>query len=217
MPQVVSIRSRRRLVAPLTATILAAAVVVPAQEHQHGATTAATATQEQAQPLYTPEDIQFLSHMIIHHQQALDMSALVPSRSKREEFRRFARYIEAGQAGEIETMRSLLEMARERGVEIPEVHLHDDPPMHGMLSSAEMKALAAASGAEFERLWLEGMIRHHEGALDMARAQQEYQFKTGRRPYGIDVLVDEIIDAQRAEITQMRTWLSEWKLAKSQD
>jgi uncharacterized protein (DUF305 family) len=83
-----------------------------------------------------------------------------------------------------------------------------------MLSKARMSALAAAKGAEFERLWLEGMIHHHEGALAMGRAQQEYQFKAGRRPYGIDVMVDEILVVQRGEITRMKAWLQEWKPAR---
>jgi len=93
--------------------------------------------------------------------------------------------------------------------------MHGDPPMAGMLSKAQMKAVGAASGAEFERLWLQGMILHHEGALDMARAQQQRQFESGRRPYGIDVLIDGILDVQRAEITKMRVWLTQWGLVSS--
>ena len=84
-----------------------------------------------------------------------------------------------------------------------------------MLSKAQMAALAAASGAEFERLWLQGMIYHHEGALDMGRAQQQRQFESGRQPYGIDVLVDDILVVQRAEITKMKGWLTEWAKADS--
>jgi uncharacterized protein (DUF305 family) len=62
-----------------------------------------------------------------------------------------------------------------------------------------LTALAAASGAKFDPLWLEGMIYHHEGALEMARTQKKHQFETGRRPYGTDVLVDEILVVQRAD------------------
>jgi uncharacterized protein (DUF305 family) len=168
--------------------------------------------QEPAARLYNQEDLLFLSHMILHHQQALEMTALVPSRSRRDEFIRFARYIDGSQRAEIEQMKSLLELAADRGAEPPHHEMHGDPPMHGMLSKAQMSALAAAKGAEFERLWLEGMIYHHEGALDMARAQQKQQFENGRRPYGIDVLVDEMLVVQRAEITKMRDWLKDWKL-----
>jgi uncharacterized protein (DUF305 family) len=75
-----------------------------------------------------------------------------------------------------------------------------------------MAALAAANGAEFEKLWLQGMIYHHQGALDMAREMQQRQFETGRQTFGIDVLVDDITEVQRAEINKMKNWLMQWGL-----
>jgi uncharacterized protein (DUF305 family) len=165
-----------------------------------------------AGPLYSPADLEFLQHMIVHHQQALELTALVPSRSGREEFHRFARYLEGSQQAEIDRMRELLEVAAARGLAVPEAHLHGDPPMKGMLSRAQMTAIAAARDAEFERLWLEGMILHHEGALDMALAQQEAQFRSGHQPFGLDVLVDDLLVVQRGEITRMRQWLRDWRL-----
>ena len=167
-------------------------------------------------PLYTPDDLMFLTHMIMHHEQALEMAALVPSRSHRDEFVRFARYIDGAQRAEIDHMKSLLGAAADRGLEIPHHEMHGDPPMTGMLSHAQMAALAAATGAEFERLWLQGMIYHHQGALDMAREQQEHQFASHREPFGIDAMVDDMLNSQRAEITRMKTWLVEWGLAKPQ-
>jgi uncharacterized protein (DUF305 family) len=167
--------------------------------------------QPESPPLYNDQDLHFLRHMIVHHQQALDMCALVPARTGREQFIRFAGYVTRAQAAEIAVMESLLDIAAERGLARPH-HLAGDPPMDGMLSKAQMEALAAASGAEFERLWLDGMIYHHEGAIAMARAQQLQQLKNGRRPYGIDVLVEDILIDQRAEIARMRAWLKEWGL-----
>lgn len=164
--------------------------------------------------LYTAADLHFLTHMIVHHQQALELTALVPSRTQREEFLRFARYLEGAQQSEIDQMRGLLEAAKARGQTVPDAQLHGDPPMAGMLSSAQMAAIAAAKGREFERLWLEGMIIHHEGALDMALAQQEAQFSSGHQPYGLDVLVDDMLVVQRGEITKMKGWLEEWGLAR---
>ncbi len=166
----------------------------------------------QTPPLYTEDELLFLTHMVMHHEQALEMAALVPSRTHREEFIRFARYVDGAQRAEIDQMKALLRMAAERGSEIPHHEMLGDPPMAGMLSKAQMAALSAATGAQFERLWLEGMIYHHQGALDMARAQQQRQFESGREPYGIDVMVDDILAVQRAEITKMRTWLKEWGL-----
>ena len=163
-------------------------------------------------PLYTPDDLMFLTHMIMHHQQALEMAALVPSRSHRDEFVRFARYVDGAQRLEIDMMKGLLSAAAERGLEIPHHEMHGDPPMNGMLSHAQMAALAGATGPEFERLWLQGMIYHHQGALDMAREQQEHQFASHRAPFGIDAMVDDMLSSQRAEITKMKTWLVEWGL-----
>jgi uncharacterized protein (DUF305 family) len=166
-----------------------------------------------APPLYTQDDLLFLTHMIVHHEQALELTALVPSRTRRDELIRFARYLDGAQRAEIDHMKGLLRAAADRGVPTPQHEMHGDPPMTGMLSKAQMAAIAAAHGAEFERLWLQGMIYHHEGALMMGREQQQRQFETGRQPYGIDVLVDDILAVQRGEITKMKTWLDEWGLA----
>jgi uncharacterized protein (DUF305 family) len=162
--------------------------------------------------LYTPDDLMFLTHMIVHHEQALELAALVPSRARHEEFIRFARYVDGAQRAEIDQMKGLLDLAAKRGLDIPHHEMLGDPPMAGMLSKAQMKAVTAATGAEFERLWLQGMIYHHQGALDMAQAQQRRQFESGRRPYGIDTLVDDIIEVQRGEITKMKMWLDDWHL-----
>ena len=164
-------------------------------------------------PLFMPEDLMFLTHMIMHHEQALDMAAMVPSRSHREEFIRFARYVDGAQRAEIDQMKGLLRLATERGLAIPHHEMTGDPPMTGMLSKAQMAALAAASGAQFEKLWLQGMIYHHQGALDMAREMQERQFQTGRQTFGLDVLVDDIVEVQRGEINKMKTWLTQWGLS----
>ena len=177
---------------------------------------AATGVSAQEAPLYTADDLMFLTHMIMHHEQALELAALVPSRAKHEEFIRFARYVDGAQRAEIDQMKGLLDLAARRGLELPHHEMLGDPPMAGMLSKAQMKAVSKATGADFERLWLQGMIYHHQGALDMARAQQQRQFASGRRPYGIDVLIDDIIEVQRGEITRMRGWLTEWGLAKLQ-
>ena len=83
---------------------LAAAGSAGSQEHQHGAAPAAPAASANA-PLFTPQDLMFLTHMIVHHEQALEMTAMVPSRSQREEFIRFARYLDGGQRSEIDHMK----------------------------------------------------------------------------------------------------------------
>jgi uncharacterized protein (DUF305 family) len=141
------------------------------------------------------------------------MALLVPTRTEHEEFVRFASYVRRGQAAEIESMQSLLDIAADRGIAVGEHDLHGDPPMRGMLSQAQIDALVAATGEEFERLWLDGMIYHHQGAIDMAHVQQQQQLESGRQPFEISVLVEEILIEQYAEITKMRAWLAEWGLA----
>lgn len=172
--------------------------------------------QGSAAPLYTEQDMRFLINMITHHQQAVDMAALVPARSDRAQFQRFARYVGRAQEAEIRLMESFLELAASRGLDVPgEPTGHDHRHMDGMLSPEQMEALAATEGAEFERLWLEGMIFHHEGAITMANAQQDHQQTTGRRPYGVAALLEDIIVEQRAEIHRMEEWLQAWGLRET--
>lgn len=158
---------------------------------------------------YSEADLAFLTHMIVHHQQALELCALVEDHTQRAELHRFARYLNDAQQSEIDQMRALLQQAAARGARIPQTHFHADPPMAGMLSRAKMAAIAQARGAEFERLWLEGMILHHQGAVDMALAQQEAQFRNRNQPFGLDTLVDEMLAVQRAELARMKDWLAD--------
>jgi uncharacterized protein (DUF305 family) len=197
--------------APLVALACAGAVA----QQRPAEPLAAGADVPDAAPLFNDADLLFLHHMIMHHEQAVVMSSLVPARSHRAEFVRFTGYVKRAQAAEILLMQSLLDLAASRGLNVPEHPAHGDPPMAGMLSSTQMEALTVATGAEFERLWLEGMIYHHQGALDMAHRQQNQQLATGRRPYALAVLVEDILVEQRAEITKMRAWLSEWGLASA--
>jgi uncharacterized protein (DUF305 family) len=163
--------------------------------------------------LYTGEDLAFLTHMVAHHQQAIDMAALVPARSDRKEFLAFARYLAGAQQAEIDQMTALLQAAADRGQAAPHHEMTGDPPMPGMLSKLEMAALEKSSGAEFARLWLQGMIRHHQAGVGMALAQQERDFTNQRQPYGIAAMADDIVTTQRGEIGVMKTWLSRWGLA----
>jgi uncharacterized protein (DUF305 family) len=114
-------------------------------------------------------DMQFMQGMIGHHAQAIEMTALLPARTAREDMRLLARRIELSQADEIKMMQDWLTA---RGLPLPDPHAHHTPGaalMPGMLTAEEMARLAAATGAEFDRLFLEGMIKHHGGALTMVR------------------------------------------------
>ena len=160
------------------------------------------ATTEPA-PEFTIVDSMFSQMMIPHHEQALEMAALVPERTDAPEVLALAEEIEAAQAPEIEQMRGWLE---EWGLEADiELEEHEDHlGMEGMLTDEEMAALADSSGPEFDRLWLEGMIRHHEGAVVMAETELASGIHEPSRQ-----LAEEIIRTQEAEITRMRAMLGE--------
>ena len=119
---------------------------------------------------HTEADVLFMQGMIPHHAQALEMTALVEARTRSEDIRLLARRIEISQHDEIAQMGRWLE---ERGENVPGEHAHhmmgDHALMPGMLSASDMAALRGARGADFDRLFLEHMIRHHEGALIMVR------------------------------------------------
>lgn len=189
----------------------APALLAAAPAHDHASMSGAGAEASPVVGTYSVADLTFLTHMIVHHRQALELCALVEGRSNRPDFDRFARYLNDAQQSEIDQMHALLQQAAARGAVIPEPHFHTDPPMAGMLSSAQMTAIAQARGAMFERLWLEGMILHHQGAIDMALAQQEAQYRNRNQPFGLDTLVDEMLAVQRGEIGRMKDWLAEWR------
>ncbi|HSC29602.1 MAG TPA: DUF305 domain-containing protein [Vicinamibacterales bacterium] len=116
---------------------------------------------------HTAADVRFMQGMIGHHAQALEMTALLHSRTTRDDMRLLARRIELSQADEIKMMQRWLEA---RGETLPDPHAHHAPGaklMPGMLTPEEMGRLSAAKGEEFDRLFLEYMIKHHNGALIM--------------------------------------------------
>lgn len=119
---------------------------------------------------HTDADVEFMQGMIPHHAQALDMAALVEERTRSQDIRLLAKRIEISQRDEIALMSRWLE---ERGEEVPGQHAHhmmEGHLMPGMLTAADMAELAGARGADFDRLFLEHMIRHHEGAIVMVKA-----------------------------------------------
>jgi uncharacterized protein (DUF305 family) len=118
---------------------------------------------------FTDADAKFMQGMIGHHAQAIEMTDLLYSRTNRDDMRALAKRIDISQADEINMMKHWLEV---RGQEVPNEHahhMHGATLMPGMLTQEEMDRLAAAKGDEFDRLFLEGMIKHHGGALTMVK------------------------------------------------
>ena len=154
---------------------------------------------------FTPADVRFMQGMIGHHAQALEMTALLPERTGREDMRLLAKRIDVSQADEIKMMQRWLEA---RGQEVPGPHAHHAagaPLMPGMLTPEEMTRLAAANGDVFDQLFLELMIKHHEGALIMVK--ELYATAGAGQESEIYAFASDVDADQRMEIDRMRGML----------
>lgn len=187
-----------------------APAVVAAQGHVgHAGHAAVPASPAAARP--SDADLAFIHGMIAHHAQAVEMVALVPPRSARREIRLIAERIDVSQRDEIQWMRDWL---AEHGGAAGTGHDHaamdhaamDHGAMPGMLSAEQMAALRQATGLAFDRSFLEGMIRHHEGALVMVKALLGAENAAQRSE--IFAFASDVDADQRAEIARMRRVLA---------
>jgi uncharacterized protein (DUF305 family) len=181
-------------------------IVQPGEPGEPSRVIGADAAVDLSKVQHTAADVRFMQGMIGHHAQALEMAALVPTRSSREEMPLLALRIELSQEDEIKMMERWLEV---RGEEGPSVYHHHEPGvmlMPGMLTTEQMSRLGEATGTTFDGLFLEFMIQHHGGALIMvddllstAGAGQESNIAA----FTADVVAD-----QRAEMDRMGAMLN---------
>ncbi len=150
---------------------------------------------EESSAAFSMSDLMFAQMMIPHHEQAVDMAELALDRSDDADIRQLSEQIRDAQQPEIEQMSSWLNAA---GM----TQMAHDMGMHGMVDDDDMAELSAATGAEFDRLFLEAMIVHHEGAIEMTRMIIDSNNSEVR------ALAESIISSQSAEIELMRTLLS---------
>jgi uncharacterized protein (DUF305 family) len=208
------------------ATALAAIAAVPcvAQQAQAGPVTVQPGApgtpstrlspSTYAAPLKTSQaDIEFMQGMIMHHSQAVEMTALIPSHTGNKAVRSLGARISLSQSDEIKFMSQWL-VARGEPVSMampgmPDMDMSSKSmaPMPGMLTPAQMDALRNASGAEFDRLFLAGMIQHHGGALVMVKDL----FDTPGAGQVADLFdfATDVDNSQRAEIRLMENMLKE--------
>lgn len=164
----------------------------------------------------TASEIAFAQSMIPHHQQAIEMAdmALSPQAGASPEVRDLAVAIESAQGPEIEQMTTWLQVW---GAPTAMPGADDDMAgmdhsghdmggitMSGMVSNEDMAKLRAANGAEFDAMWLEMMIAHHEGAITMAE-----QVRAESSNVEVTTLADAVISGQTAEITTMQQLLTQ--------
>lgn len=162
---------------------------------------------------HNDQDVTFATDMIPHHAQAVEMADLAADRAESQEVKGLAEQISAAQGPEIEQMTSWLDAWDE---EVPETGDmggmgdmdHGDmgegtADMPGMMSSDDMESLEAASGAEFDAMFLSMMIEHHQGAIEMAQTEQT----DGEYPDAIE-MAETIEETQTAEIQMMEDLLA---------
>lgn len=149
-----------------------------------------------AMAMMSDDDIMFAQMMIPHHQQAVEMSTLAETHTTNQDLLALARTIKDAQTPEIAQMTAWLTDA---GAPLSMGHTMGDD---GMLSDDEMMALANTNGASFDKLYLTGMIAHHQGAIAMAKS-----IANTTNP-DVKALSDAIIASQTAEIDKMTAMLS---------
>ena len=149
---------------------------------------------------HTPADVKFMQGMIGHHAQAVEMVALIHERTGNPDLKMLGLRIQVSQDDEMNMMRKWLEV---RGEKIPGPHSHHEPGgfMPGMLTTDEMSQLAAAKGVEFDRLFLQGMIKHHAGAITMV--DELFKSPGAGQDGDIFAFASDVDSDQRMEIDRM--------------
>ncbi len=154
-------------------------------------------------PGHTPADTGFMQDMIAHHAQALEMTALVETRTESADLPLLAERITVSQEAEIELMEYWL---TDRGEEVPDTATHQAHDlMPGMATADQLAELERARGAAFDRLFLERMIAHHQGALVMV--DELYAAGGGLEP-AADLFARHVGADQTIEITRMEELLA---------
>ena len=163
-------------------------------------------------PPHSPADTQFMQDMIMHHAQAVEMTALIDSHTENKELRSLGARISRSQDDEIKFMKRWL-ASRGEPTTRPMHHMpgmdmsSHEMLMPGMLTAKQMDALKNAKGVEFDRLFLEGMIQHHNGALVMVKDL----FDTAGSGQDAELFnfASDVDSGQRAEIKIMQTMLGQ--------
>jgi uncharacterized protein (DUF305 family) len=187
--------------APQTAPPL----VQPGAPGQASKVVGAAAATDLSKVGFTPADTKFMQGMIGHHAQAIEMVELLNTHSNNPDMKKLGLRIQVSQEDEIKMMQDWL---RARGQEIPGPHAHHTGMlMPGMLTPEEMSRLAAAKGVQFDRLFLEAMIKHHGGALIMV--DELFAQPGAAQDSDIYAFASDVVADQRMEMDRMAAMLKE--------
>jgi uncharacterized protein (DUF305 family) len=184
-------------------------IVQPGAPGQASQVISAQKASDLSQVQYTGADIKFMQGMIGHHAQAIEMTALIPTHTTSDDMKKLGDRIQISQDDEIHMMQTWLSV---RGQQVPArnaLHMHGATLMPGMLTADEMKQLGDAKGAAFDKLFLEGMIKHHGGALTMV--QELFATPGAGQDSEIFAFASDVDADQRMEIERMTALLDRMK------
>jgi uncharacterized protein (DUF305 family) len=165
-------------------------------------------------PARSPKDVEFMQGMIMHHSQAVEMTALMDTHTTNKKLRLLGARISHSQSDEINFMKRWLRargestsmpMAEMQGMDMPGMDMSKPMLMPGMLTAKQMDALRKAKGAAFDRLFLSGMIQHHGGALTMVK--DLFETTGAGQDAEIFGFATDVDSGQRAEIRIMESML----------
>lgn len=184
------------------AAALATAVVVSScsKTEDHSAHATSSTTSSATAAAHNADDVMFAQMMIPHHQQAIDLAAMASIHTTNQAVRSLAGKIADEQQPEIDQMNALLQ---QWGVD-PAMgdHSGHGATMQGMVDEATMTKLKSLNGPEFDTLWLQAMIGHHQGAIEMAKTEIANGQSTD-----LTTMAKSIVTGQQAEIDQMKQML----------
>ncbi|MFF1374581.1 DUF305 domain-containing protein, partial [Streptomyces virginiae] len=194
----ISKRSLLRRSAAATVAV-SAALVLAACGNGNDASAGPTAASPSAsapasQGQHNAADVAFAKGMIPHHRQGIEMAGLAPSRAQSAEVKKLAEDTKRAQDSQIKTLSGML---TSWGEQVPAEGSHSAHGMAGMMSPQEMENLKNSSGATFDTAFMKLMIKHHEGAVEMAKTEKAQGVFPDAK-----TMADAIVTAQSAEIEQ---------------
>ncbi|OHV05996.1 DUF305 domain-containing protein [Mycobacterium talmoniae] len=182
--------------AAVVVTLATAGVVAACGSHAEHRTDSASTTATSSAPAHNADDVAFLQTMIPHHQQAVQLAAMAPTRTSNAQLTALAAKISDQQQAEIQGFRAqLIQWDLTPGAQ-------PGAPMGGMVDPATLDKLQTLSGAEFDTLWLQSMIAHHRGAITMAQTELSHGQSTD-----VIAVAHAIVTSQQAEVDQMNQML----------
>jgi len=196
---------RRRLTASLAAVALAITLGACSNGTDAGEGSGSEQASSSTESSHNEADTQFAQLMIVHHEGAVEMADLALERASSAEVKALAQRIQSAQGPEIDLMTAWLtswgeETSHDMGMEDMDM---GGMEMDGLSQDEVMDELESLEGAEFDQAFLERMVAHHRGAIEMAEQEQA----EGVNPDAV-ALAGTIIDAQTAEITEMENLLA---------